>query len=213
MALKRAAQAKEDLKANKANEVSPFSSRPGTCISSSSAQSLKALLAPPPSFIFSFLWLPLRLQALRRKAGQDTTQIKEDLKKKEALRAAEQIKKDKIADAKAKAAIKLQIEADKKTRAEKFAREKAIRDGVVPVQREGGTDVTSGGPAAVAAATAAAAANSGVKGKDYPETRLQVRLSKGGAPMTKTFSSDAREFLLLTFTFGPSMILGTFFRV
>jgi len=35
---------------------------------------------------------------------------------------------DKIADAKARAAVKAQIEADKKTRAERTAKEKALRE-------------------------------------------------------------------------------------
>jgi hypothetical protein len=33
-----------------------------------------------------------------------------------------------------------------------------------------------------------------MKGKDFPETRLQVRLSTGGAPLVKSFKSDAREY-------------------
>lgn len=87
-------------------------------------------------------------------------------------------------------------QADKKARAEKAARDKAIRAGQQPVDSSASSasvEVGTGGPARVAAA---AAASSSVKGKDYPETRLQVRLSKGGPPMTKAFPSDAREFPL-----------------
>lgn len=75
---------------------------------------------------------------------------------------------DKEDDAKARAAIKLQIEADKKARAERTALEKSIRDGGV-------IDVGTGRAANVA--KPAAAAGAGAAGKDYPETRLQVRSS------------------------------------
>lgn len=171
------------------------------------------------------------MQALRRKAGKDADQIKEDLKKKEALRAAEQAKKGMLSSFSTSASRLADnlfvlrqtrrrqgkgcdqgsnrgrciiacaywafltcfdgpyVQADKKARAEKAARDKAIRGGQVPVDPSSATasvEVGTGGPAR-------AAASASVKGKDYPETRLQVRLSKGGAPMTKAFPSDARE--------------------
>ncbi|KJA23517.1 hypothetical protein HYPSUDRAFT_39700 [Hypholoma sublateritium FD-334 SS-4] len=119
-------------------------------------------------------------EALRRKAGKDMGKIKEDMKLKEALKEAEAKKREKIEDAKAKAAIKAQIEADKKARAEKAAREKAIRDGQ-PVPDSG-----AAGPSRAAAAPASA-----VAGKDFKETRLQIRMSTGGPPYTTTLSSDA----------------------
>ena len=68
---------------------------------------------------------------------------------------------DKIEDAKAKAAIKAQIEADKRERAEKAAREKALRQG---------TQL----PASQPPLALAASASSSTAGKDYKETRLQV---------------------------------------
>lgn len=85
-------------------------------------------------------------------------------------------------DAKARAAIKLQIEADKKARAERTALEKSIRDGGV-------IDVSTGRAANVAKPAAAAAAGAAGAGKDYPETRLQVRwppplLGLGGETLT-----------------------------
>ncbi|KAG7529174.1 hypothetical protein FFLO_05761 [Filobasidium floriforme] len=141
---KRARQAEEDTKANKANEI------------------------------------------LRRKAGQDAGKIKEDLKIKAMEKEAAQAKKDKELEAKARAAVKLQIEADKKARAEKAAKEKALRAGEQPPQA-----AASSGPAIGGAASIAAAAGSGLKGKDYPDTRLQIRLSTGGAPLTKTLPSDS----------------------
>ena len=81
-------------------------------------------------------------------------------------------------------AIKAQIEADKKARAEKFAREKAIRDGQpIPGQSS----------APVPAPSKPAAALVGVAGKDYQETRLQIRMSTGGQPYTTILRSDARK--------------------
>ena len=70
-------------------------------------------------------------------------------------------------------ATKADYQMDKKERAEKSAREKAIRDG--------------NAPAVVAATTAKP--SSAVKSSENPETRLQVRTSKG--PITKTFPSDS----------------------
>ncbi|PPQ79630.1 hypothetical protein CVT25_003215 [Psilocybe cyanescens] len=141
-------------------------------------------------------------EALRRKAGKDMNKIKEDLQLKQAMKEAEAKKRglsvnpplypsidftlnfilvEKIEDAKAKAAIKAQIEADKKARAEKAAREKALRDGQ-PVPES----APSAGPSHPAVAPAVATA-----GKDFKETRLQIRMSTGGQPYTTTLSSDA----------------------
>ena len=91
---------------------------------------------------------------------------------------------EKLEDARAKAAIRAQIEADKKARAEKAARDKAIREGQ-PLP-----SVSDSPAPAVRGPTA----TTGVKGAEYKETRLQVRLSTGGAPLVKAFPSDAREF-------------------
>lgn len=94
---------------------------------------------------------------------------------------------DKIEDARAKAAIKAQIEADKKARAEKFAREKALRDGQ-PVPDSSAS--TSSAPSAAPAAPVG-----GVAGKDFKETRLQIRMASGGQPYTTSLPSDASPFL------------------
>jgi hypothetical protein len=123
-------------------------------------------------------------ESIRRKAGKDMVQIKEDLKLKQALKDAEEKKREKIADARAKAAIKAQIEADKIARAEKFAREKALRDGQ-PIPDNSTT------PAPAPAASASAGSSTGVAGKDFKETRLQIRMASGGQPCTTTLSSDA----------------------
>ena len=131
--------------------------------------------------------------------------IREELKVKEAIKEAEAKRKgtilkslatltltaawlyhiEKIEDAKARAAIKAQIEADKKARAEKAAREKALREGR-PFPDSG---AAAPAPAATAPSTSTA---SGVAGKDYPQTRLQIRLGSG-QPYTTTLSSDARK--------------------
>ncbi|TFK39743.1 ubiquitin-related domain-containing protein [Crucibulum laeve] len=122
-------------------------------------------------------------EAIRRKAGKDINKIKEDMKLKEALKEAEAKKREKIADAKAKAAVKAQIEADKKARAEKAAREKALRDGQPLPGSADSTPSTS-------AARPAAAAVASVAGRDFKETRLQIRMASGGQPYTTTLPSD-----------------------
>ncbi|KAL7425147.1 hypothetical protein Q5752_000835 [Cryptotrichosporon argae] len=116
-------------------------------------------------------------EALRRKAGQDTGRIKEELQAKEIQKDAERKKREKIEDTKARAAIKAQIEADKRERTEKFAREKALRDGAAS-------------PAASASPAPTPATKPVTNSSDNPETRLQIRLSVGGAPLIKTFPSD-----------------------
>ncbi|KAI0091558.1 ubiquitin-related domain-containing protein [Irpex rosettiformis] len=123
-------------------------------------------------------------EAIRRKSGKDMNVVREELKVKEAIKEAEAKRKEKLEDAKARAAIKAQIEADKKARAEKAAREKALREGK-PFP-DSGAAVTA--PAAAAASSSSA--TSGVAGKDYPQTRLQIRLTSGQS-YTTSLSSDA----------------------
>lgn len=92
---------------------------------------------------------------------------------------------EKIDDAKARARVKAQIEADKRERAEKAAREKALREGAtLPQQVEPATT------------SAAAPLKPAVAGKDFPETRLQIRMASGGQPHVTTLSSDASEYTL-----------------
>lgn len=86
---------------------------------------------------------------------------------------------EKIADAKAKAAVKAQIEADKKARAEKAAREKALRDGQPIIDSSSST-----GPSPAPVTT--------LPKKDFAETRLAIRMSSGGQQYTTTLPSDAR---------------------
>lgn len=125
--------------------------------------------------------------------------IKEDLRLKEAVKEAEAKKRgmylywrfsddlliprlEKIEDAKARAAVKAQIEADKKARAEKAAREKALRDGQPVIDSSSST-----GPSRPAPAPATT-----LPKKDFAETRLAIRMSSGGQQYTTTLPSDAR---------------------
>ncbi|KDQ19455.1 hypothetical protein BOTBODRAFT_51854 [Botryobasidium botryosum FD-172 SS1] len=126
-------------------------------------------------------------EALRRKAGQDLTITKEAMKLKEAEKEAALRKKEKLDDAKAKAAIKAQIEADKRERAAKAAREKALREGKTYAD----PSVAAGPVAGTSAAQAASTAASGIKGSDYKETRLQIRLASGGPPLTTSLPSES----------------------
>ena len=87
---------------------------------------------------------------------------------------------EKLDDAKARARIKAQIEAEKRERAEKAASEKALREGA-PLPEE---------PATTSVATPPKPA---VAGKDFPEIRLQIRMASGGQPYVTTLSSDASE--------------------
>ncbi|WOO81239.1 UBX domain-containing protein 1 [Vanrija pseudolonga] len=120
-------------------------------------------------------------EAIRRKAGQDTGRLKEEMKIKEAQKDVERKKQEKLEDARARAAIKAQIESDKRERAAKAAAEKAAREGVAQPT------------AAAPAAPARPAAN--IKSSENPETRLQIRLHVGGAPLVKTFPSESKALV------------------
>lgn len=97
---------------------------------------------------------------------QDMGEARDSLQKKEAEKDAIRRRQEKIDEAKAKAAVKAQIEADKRERAERTRREKEARSGGINVDND--TSVPSG------AKSVAAAATSGGAGKDYENTRLQV---------------------------------------
>lgn len=99
---------------------------------------------------------------------------------------------DKIEDEKYKAKIKAQIEIDKRERAERTAREKALREGRPIV------DNMADQAAVPTPAAAPVAAPITVAGKDYKETRLQIRLASGGQPLVTTLPSDARKLIFLS---------------
>jgi len=117
--------------------------------------------------------------------------VREQLKEKQIMQEMEQKKKDKLDDQKARAAIKAQIEADKKARAERTAREKALREG-----RPITDNMAENAPGPSAAPAPATSTASSVPGKEFKETRLQIRMSTGGTPYTTSLSSDARKLLL-----------------
>ncbi|QRV74117.1 UBX (ubiquitin regulatory X) domain protein [Ceratobasidium sp. AG-Ba] len=116
------------------------------------------------------------------RGGQDMGEVREQLKLKEAEKEARQRKQDKLDDAKAKAAIRAQIEADKKARAEKAAKEKALREG---------REYQQPNVAGVGGTTTLAAATPGAKSSESKNTRLQIRPASGGAPIVVTMDSDS----------------------
>ncbi|KAF8316662.1 hypothetical protein DL93DRAFT_2077943 [Clavulina sp. PMI_390] len=121
-------------------------------------------------------------ELIRRKAGKDQAVAREELKVKQALKEQEAKRREKIEEAKAKAAIKAQIEADKVARAQKAAKEKALREG------KEWTDAGAVDKPGASTSAPAASTSSGVKGADYKDTRLQIRAA--GGTITLTLPSD-----------------------
>ena len=80
---------------------------------------------------------------------------------------------------------------EKLTKEQREAKEKAEKEKAL---REGRT-IPESAPVATSSPAAVAAATSGLAGKDYPQTRLQIRLASGGQPYTTTLSSDASTYL------------------
>ena len=135
---------------------------------------------------------------------KDIGKLRDEVKAKESLKDMEKKKQgkvshvprefpgfqlngraEKIEEAKARARVKAQIEADKRERAEKAAREKALREGAT-LPQEPATPAAAAPPKPV------------VAGKDFPETRLQIRMASGGQPYVTTLSSDASEYTFLS---------------
>ena len=127
---------------------------------------------------------------LRKKQDKDLAAIKEEMKLKEAQKLAEQKRKEKLEDARAKARIKAQIEEDKKARAEKFAKEKALRDGTALPGESSAT--APSGPKPPAANTPSASSASANK----KETRLQIRLPTGNPVITTRQSEETLQSVL-----------------
>ena len=120
-------------------------------------------------------------EKIRRKAGQDLTEVKEEMKRKEQIKEAERKRKEKAEDAAFKAKIKAQIEADKRERAAKAAAEKAAREGTAaPVAVQ---------PAGPSAAALAASAGPQASKSSANEARLRVRAP--GGMWTGTLPADA----------------------
>ncbi|EPT01102.1 hypothetical protein FOMPIDRAFT_1016089 [Fomitopsis schrenkii] len=135
-------------------------------------------------------------ETIRRKGGRDLNEIREELKAKEIQKDLEAKKREKLEDAKARARVKAQIEADRRERAEKAAREKALREG---------RPLPESSAAPAAAPVAAAPPASKTAGKDYPETRLQIRLASGGQPFTTTLPSDSTLREVAEFLAGQTL--------
>lgn len=110
-------------------------------------------------------------EKIRRKAGQDLTEIKDEMKRKEQIKEAERKRKEKAEDAAFKAKIKAQIEADKRERAAKAAAEKAAR--------QGGAEPVAAKPAGPSAAALAASAGPQASKSSANEARLRVRAPGG----------------------------------
>lgn len=92
---------------------------------------------------------------------------------------------------KARAAVKAQIEADKQERAQKAAQEKAIREGATAAP------ALTGPSAPATAAPATTTTTTSIPGREFKETRLQIRLASGGQPLTTTLPSDSSCVSLL----------------
>ena len=195
MTSKRALKAAEEAKEAKANELIRRK-----------AGKVRFKLEPYP---------PSSKRIVAHTYRQEAAQIKDDLKNKQILKDLEAKRRgsshfppphllrslslyhrnasfiEKENDKKAHAAVKAQIEADKRDRAQKAAQEKALR--------EGGTLAIAPTSAPAPAAAAAAPATSSIPGREFKETRLQIRLASGGQPLTTTLPSDSScvPYLLL----------------
>ncbi|KAI9019489.1 ubiquitin-related domain-containing protein [Phycomyces nitens] len=119
-------------------------------------------------------------EKIRRKAGQDLSEVKQQLEAKEIKKAFDLKRKEKEDDKKALAKIKAQIEADKRDRAAKviFSQQTTAKEAA-----------KNGTPVPVAPTPAPVAAPPTVK-KEYTEARLQIRVP-GASPLTSSFSADA----------------------
>ncbi|MCJ1279969.1 hypothetical protein MMC21_007794 [Puttea exsequens] len=160
---KNARKAEEDKIANKRNEVN----------------------APPPRvppilhnhFLSSTNTLD---QEIRRKSTKETSDMKEELKKKEQLKEATKKKQEKQDEIAAKQRIKAKIEADKEERRLRAAKEKAEREGRAPPPAPPTEAPTTSGPVASKPASA------------YTETRLRLQAPSGN--IQKSFPVDTTLF-------------------
>lgn len=121
---------------------------------------------------------------------------------KEANKAAIQRVKDKKDDLAAKNAVRLQIAADKTARAERNAREKALRDGTaIPL---------SASDAASSSTSSVSAVKAGSKSTAGGMVRVQIRLPSGRNAMPLVLTMDAGKTLqdLVDYAFEKSGIPG-----
>jgi ATP-dependent Lon protease len=128
-------------------------------------------------------------ERIRRKAGKEMTNAREQFMEQQVLKAVAEKKREKEEERKAKLKIKEQIEQDKRDRAAKREKERQEASRVIEA------------PVAV--------------DKAYTETRIQVR-GPGNVVVTKTFAVDAtfasvREFVQDSFH-APMRLSTTFPR-
>ncbi|KAJ9474307.1 C2H2-type domain-containing protein [Pseudozyma hubeiensis] len=121
-------------------------------------------------------------EKIRRKAGQDLTEVKEDMKRKEQIKEAERKRKEKADDAAFKAKVKAQIEADKRERAAKAAADKAARQGGV----EQVVATPASGPSA-----AALFASAGTQASKSSANEARLRVRAPGGTWMGTLPADA----------------------
>ncbi|KAG0379830.1 hypothetical protein BGX24_011429 [Mortierella sp. AD032] len=126
-------------------------------------------------------------EKIRRKAGQDLTEVKARLEEKEMKKQVEAKKREKEQDRLAKLAIKAKIDADKAERARK--------------KQEATLGVQQAAAAATAAAVSEAAAKAG-PAKVYTETRLQIRQPEGQPPIVHTFQASDKLSAVYDFVRG-----------
>ena len=139
-------------------------------------------------------------ELIKRKAGKDTQETVEKLKLKEAEKVAAQAKKDKLDDARQRKEILEQIKRDKEERAQRAAREKALREGKVEIgpqsqkdlNYESHTDSLLSATAASIPTPATIATNITATG-DYKDTRLKICHS--GKMFETSLPSDRRTYL------------------
>ncbi|KAF9994910.1 hypothetical protein BGZ79_000313 [Entomortierella chlamydospora] len=123
-------------------------------------------------------------EKIRRKAGQDMTEVKAKLEEKEMKKLVEAKKREKEEERLAKAAIKAKIEADKAERARKKQ------------------EAAAGHQQAAAAQAAAAAADASARAgpaKVYTEARLQIRQPEGQQPIVHVFQASDKLSVVYDF--------------
>lgn len=121
-------------------------------------------------------------EILRRKAGKDMSELKEQLERKELEEAMQRRKREKAEDAAHKARILAQIEADRKAKKDRDALQKQLEKGPPAAPIETDTVIKSASPALPVVQSETA--------------RLQVKLDSGKAPLKYCLPSSApfRQF-------------------
>jgi len=117
-------------------------------------------------------------ELIRRKKGQESEKIKEELKKKEQLKEVEKRKREKREEIAAKERVRQQIKETQEARRRQAEKEKAAREGKVVEE----PTVAALKPSAPRTPTA------------HSETRLQLRLPTSQPPLVRTFPVETTLF-------------------